>query len=1742
MRFKFRTSVAFLSLITWLGSTAAIENPQPVRDLLDRIGGAGTADRVVTVVDDTYKGADGEEMFKISTRGGKPCITGTTLSAVTTGLGWYLNHTANVNLAWNNPYPDLSVLPLPAADDEHATTADYRYYLNYCTFSYSMSTWTWERWQQEIDWMALHGINMPLQIVGLEEVWRKFLMQDYGYSREEANDFIGGPCFMAWFGMNNLQGWGGPNPDWWYTRQAELGKKINERMRSLGIEPVLPGFAGMVPDNFTAKTGVAATSQGNWCGFVRPYIVDATGDKFSEVAAKYYTRLREVMGESKYYSLDPYHEGGATPADPGLGYRKTYEAMIAAQPEAKWVIQSWQWHASQRQCLTNVPKGRLIVLDLYSDGQPGWNNYNGHETIYSTIFNFGGRTGFFGRFNGIIDGYFEARNSASVKGIGAAPEAIEQTPVMYDLLFELPWMSVKPDATEWMAAYARRRYSAESSEAAEAWELLRTSALDCRTGLQGPHEAVMCARPDLTVDRVSTWGGSAIFYDQNKTASAAYKMLAAGLSGNNYSYDLTDLVRQAVTDYSKSLLGAVRQAHSDGDAEAFARRRDAFLQLMLDVDELLNTHPDFMLGHWTERARHMADEVAGTDDGDRNWLERDNARTIITTWGPQHPANVGGLRDYSYRQWGGMVKDYYYARWKQWFDNGMAAPAGGWFQWEWNWAHSNEKRYPVEPAGSTSEVARKLLKKYLSEFVSSEDGAEARYIPRMLTTDLRGKLYDRAKRGEVYKPAFVTEGTEMSTFAIDFNRSTMFEADETVSGSDSFTIPADAPIGERSVRITLADGTELYYTLKVFEDITADRTVSVKSEDAAKGSVSIDGTDALSVTGKDFYVLRAHPADVYDFDHWTDASGADAGNDNPMTYYGKNDAEFTAHFTENRWGVPESDFADGADIKNYRQWVSEIKLGCHGEETVLYSTVDMPDRQFVAVPTRIKAAPGSEFTLSWNGSDGLQYLYLTAYVDLNGDGKFDMNSDELVATVGTHGATNRDVMSGTLNFLLPYDMPKGTTHIRLRFDGAWFNPYDAATGAVAPDALIKRYVYELMLEVTDQADYTSKVTYGINDSRLGTMRSENETGLYLPGEEVIITAFPAEGARVVKWIDGHGRELPASWIVDNSVRFKAFGDAHITAVLEPEPLAVDGWKFGWEYTRTGGVRLTSLIESNRSGYLDLGSIKNLESVSPDVFRGCETLFCVDMPETALTVTGDEIFSADITGAGVENSIVRLPSAIAGTESWMMVMDGTYSGRAFNDYGSALYGNGTNCLASDYSNGWSQYYLSKAGILKIKWDSGREVSFDRVNLTGKFVIESAYNAASKQLTVTVSNAKGDTQTETLKNTSVMRDISQFATAVAPGTDFTLTFFRPEGEQLPGDLFRGCSNLRNINAQTSGSAYKSVDGVLYDKSGKNIVAYPEGRLFALPFTVGSGNLVALVSPTMTADGYDSSTLGISLLSAPANPACGTWQFAGSNGSFKLNHCNSGLSLAASGSAVAPNGAAVGYKLVYGNGSPRMEVTFNGKYLKASGAVTSFASGASQLDFNNSGSFTVTAPAPAFTMALPVEVYLPQGVKCCYVTEVNESGAVLVECDPVAAYLLANTGVVVGGVAAGSAIKVPAAIELPTMADPNASRNMLRATCTELVLTEDFYTLGVDGRFHLNRGGTVSANSAYLLKSDLPAGFSAESFGVQGVDLSIDEIVSGAEKRGLLYDIRGRRVAERKAHGGVFIDSEGNKMLIR
>ena len=849
-------------------------NPSAVVSLINRVGGAGTADKFKFVLSPSLNSKN--EVFVIGSEDGKILIKGTTISAITTGIGWYLQNHAHINIAWNSlnektvdggAYADLSNLPVPTGEETRTSDAMYRYYLNTCAFGYSMTSWTWKRWQQEIDWMALHGINMPLQLVGLEEVWRSFLtMQDgngnrkYGYSDTEAKAFVAGPAFIAWWAMNNLQGWGGTaegtksggtwagaggvQDDAWYARQKKLAKQIVDRQRELGMQPVLPGWSGMVPTNFASKSGYATRGNGgNWAGdFVRPLLLNVSNANYADIAADYYKCLYDVMGHSQYYSMDPFHEGGG--AGTMEDYEALYAAMEAANPDSKWVIQQWQWSATQRYSLTAVPAGRLVVLDLFSDGSPAFDSYSGYapqDAVFCAIPNFGGRSGLMGRLNNLANNYFlyKGKYPSSIKGIGAAPEAIEQTPVTYDLIFQLPWMGEKPDVAEWVKNYATARYGADNDVAQEAWELLRQGPLNYGAdGIQGPVEDVWAARPNLDANHASYWGktltnalGTYTKARQQMLIDATYKLLGQNESlgftagdgsvyESNYYYDLVEFGGAVLADYAYYLLLGIKEARNAGNTALYEARRDAFLQLILDVDEFKGTNLNFRLGKWTLEARAAAGEVDGATSATPDWYEYNNARTIVSTWSSPNT----NLNDYSYRSWQGLMKDLYYPRWKHYFDNDCTTAEYGYF--EWNWAHgkkhsvgqtsvSNEAlavgeqghtdTYTREPEGNTVEVAKEVLGKYIIPVAA---GNSTYYAYRCLSNDMTTVCTVIAEAGATIDlSSYFGELTGVSITG-DF-------IDGTATDIKNVVIKADATDGAHTGTITLADGTVLTFAVAI---------------------------------------------------------------------------------------------------------------------------------------------------------------------------------------------------------------------------------------------------------------------------------------------------------------------------------------------------------------------------------------------------------------------------------------------------------------------------------------------------------------------------------------------------------------------------------------------------------------------------------------------------------------------------------------------------------------------------------------------------------------------------------------------------------------------------------------------------------------------------------------------------------------------------------------------------------------
>ena len=655
----------------------------PITGLLERIDKGASRKFVI----ERLKGE--KDFFELDQKGNKVVVRGNNYVSIATGINWYLKYYAGINLSWNGMKADLpEVLPPVLKKERHETDLKLRYDFNYCTFSYSMAFWDWKRWEQEIDWMALHGINLPLAMVGTDVVWKNVL-EELGYTREEINAFIAGPGFQAWWLMNNLEGWGGPNPDSWYERQAELQKRILKRMREYGIEPVLPGYSGMVPHNAKDRLGLNVADPGRWNGYPRPAFLQPTDPQFERIAALYYREMTRLYGKASYYSMDPFHEGGNTSGvDLEAAGKAIWKAMKQANPRAAWVVQAWG--ANPRpQMIRNLPAGDMVVLDLFSESRPQWGDpasswhrkegFGQHDWLFCMLLNYGGNVGLHGKMAHLIEEFYKAKDSSfgkTLKGVGMTMEGIENNPVMYELLCELPWREQRFSKDEWLEGYLKARYGKSDSQVSQAWMLLSNTIYNCPAAStqQGTHESILCARPSWKAYQVSSWSEMSDYYDPADVIRAAGMMVDAAerfRGNNNFEYDLVDIVRQAVAEKGRLMYRVLVDAYKAGDRELFKLSSDQFLRLILMQDRLLATRSEFKVGRWLESARNL-----GSTEEEKDWYEW-NARVQITTWGNRVAADDGGLHDYAHREWNGLLRDFYYLRWKTWLDEQLKSFEGG---------------------------------------------------------------------------------------------------------------------------------------------------------------------------------------------------------------------------------------------------------------------------------------------------------------------------------------------------------------------------------------------------------------------------------------------------------------------------------------------------------------------------------------------------------------------------------------------------------------------------------------------------------------------------------------------------------------------------------------------------------------------------------------------------------------------------------------------------------------------------------------------------------------------------------------------------------------------------------------------------------------------------------------------------------------------------------------------------------
>src|SRR5438067_13696436 len=177
--------------------------------------------------------------FRISGKRGHIHVEAATVPTLLFGVNWYLKYVALMDVSTNGSQLGRAGTVLPAVNAAIMRPAlyNFRYALNENTDGYTTPYWDFDRWQHEIDILALSGFNAILIQRGNDlAVYQAF--RDIGYSDADIRNWITHPAHQNWQLMGNMCCFVEPISFELMEKRAASAKQIITELRALGITPV----------------------------------------------------------------------------------------------------------------------------------------------------------------------------------------------------------------------------------------------------------------------------------------------------------------------------------------------------------------------------------------------------------------------------------------------------------------------------------------------------------------------------------------------------------------------------------------------------------------------------------------------------------------------------------------------------------------------------------------------------------------------------------------------------------------------------------------------------------------------------------------------------------------------------------------------------------------------------------------------------------------------------------------------------------------------------------------------------------------------------------------------------------------------------------------------------------------------------------------------------------------------------------------------------------------------------------------------------------------------------------------------------------------------------------------------------------------------------------------------------------------------------------------------------------------
>lgn len=689
------------------------KDTQMAYGVLERLIGKRVNEFDFFIVDN--KDSNGEDWFEVKTIKNRVKIKATSNTALCYATYRFLREIGAVLVSWEGNRIDLPK-SWPKYSKKESTPFKYREYLNACTFGYTTPWWDWKRWEQEIDWMALHGINLPTAMEGQEAVWQE-LWKEYGLTRSQLEAHFTGPAFLPWQRMGNINSLEGPLPQEWITKKSTIQKQILQRMKALGMHPVVPAFSGYVPKVFAEQhPNSKITELKSWSGggFESTYLLDSKDPLFKELGKRFIEIYTKFYGPADFYLADSFNE--ITPPvskdhknEELSDYGNTiFETINEASPGATWVMQGWLFGDNKefwtkeatKAFLSKVPDDRMIIQDYANDRYKVWENqeaFYGKQWTYGYVHNYGGSNPVYGDLNfykNELTSLLKNSNKGNVVGYGVMPEGLNNNSIVYEYIYDLPWTQGKEPVNDWLQQYLNARYGkATTAPVFQAWQLLiesvySTKYWETRWWNDKAGAYLLFKRPTL---EITDFKGNPGDKEKLKQAIDILNREAKNFDKKSlFFYDLLDVSRHYYSLCIDDLLIECVTAYQLKDIAKGDELFKTIEKQALDIDNMISGQPFNNLSYWLKSAWDYGSSA------DESKLYLKNAKMLITLWGGE-----GHLNDYASRSWRGMYKGFYWPRWKMFLEAERESAinntpfdelkvTGSIKQWEIKWCESKE--------------------------------------------------------------------------------------------------------------------------------------------------------------------------------------------------------------------------------------------------------------------------------------------------------------------------------------------------------------------------------------------------------------------------------------------------------------------------------------------------------------------------------------------------------------------------------------------------------------------------------------------------------------------------------------------------------------------------------------------------------------------------------------------------------------------------------------------------------------------------------------------------------------------------------------------------------------------------------------------------------------------------------------------------------------------------------------------